>query len=297
MASPCEVLVETDSEHEARELLDLVSAEAARIEAKLSRYLRGNIVDRINHSNGTPIEVDSETAQLLDFADQMYQCSDGAFDVTSGVLRRAWTFDGGDHVPTRSEVESLLELVGWNEVVWQPPMLTLRPGMQIDFGGIGKEYAVDRAARLVADHGDLSCLVNFGGDLAVTRPRRDGASWKIGIEATSHAGQYTRVILLRQGGLATSGDSKRFVTHEGVRYGHILDARTGWPVAGCAHSVTVAADTCTEAGMLATLAMLQGERSREFLADLDVQYWIDDTAVARARNCSSDRRLHAPVVS
>lgn len=275
MASPCEVLVASDSERLARDVLEIVADEAARIEAKLSRYLSGNIVDRINNADGAPVEVDAETAQLVDFAAQMFRLSDGAFDITSGVLRRVWIFDGGSRVPLQADVDAQLELVGWKKVSWVAPTLTLLPGMQIDFGGIGKEYAVDRAAQLVAGHCEASCLVNFGGDLAVTRPREDGEPWKVGIESTEVAGQATRTILLRAGGLATSGDSKRFVVHDGVRYGHILDARTGWPVDSPVHSVTIAADTCTEAGMIATLAMLQGERIEAFLEDIDVQFWLD----------------------
>jgi thiamine biosynthesis lipoprotein len=275
MASPCEVLTETDDEPVARELLEIASAEAARIEAKFSRYIVGNIVDRINRAEGEPVEVDPETAQLIDFADQVFQMSEGAFDITSGVLRKAWSFDGGNRVPNKDTVAELLELVGWAEVRWDSPTLTLRPGMQIDFGGIGKEYAVDRAARLAAGRSESSCLINFGGDLAVTRPRSDGEPWKVGIEASDRDGHAARLILLRQGGLATSGDTKRFVIHDGVRFGHILDARTGWPVAGAAHSVTVAADTCTEAGMLATLAMLQGSGAESFLDEMGVKYWCD----------------------
>jgi thiamine biosynthesis lipoprotein len=275
MASPCEVLTETDDETLARELLELAAAEAARIESKYSRYSAGNIVDEINCAEGRPVVVDAETAQLIDFADHMFRISEGAFDITSGVLRKAWTFDGGSRVPSADTVAGLLALVGWNKVRWQTPTLTLAPGMQIDFGGIGKEYAVDRAARIAADRSIASCLVNFGGDLAVTRPRRDGEPWKVGVEATRHEGQAARLILLRQGGLATSGDTKRYVVHGGKRYGHILDARTGWPVTGAPHSVTVAADTCTEAGMLATLSMLQGERAEEFLRELDVKYWCE----------------------
>jgi len=275
MASPCELLTEADDEPTARTLLELVAAEAQRIEAKFSRYIAGNIVDRINCAEGLPVEVDSETAQLLDFADHIFRLSEGAFDISSGVLRKAWTFDGGSIVPAARDVDLLLELVGWGKVRWESPLIALEPGMQIDFGGIGKEYAVDRAAQLAAERTDASCLVNFGGDLAVTRQRHDGEPWKVGIEATANEGRASRLILLRQGGLATSGDTKRFVVHDGVRYGHVLDARTGWPVAEALQSVTVAADTCTEAGMLATLAMLQGRGAAAFLDELGVQYWCD----------------------
>jgi thiamine biosynthesis lipoprotein len=273
MASPCEVLSEASDEATARALTRIVAAEAARIEAKFSRYVAGNIVDRVNNADGAAVEVDHETARLIDFADHVFRLSEGAFDITSGVLRKAWTFDGGSRVPEPGAVEMLLELVGWDTVVWKSPLLTLRPGMQIDLGGIGKEYAVDNAARLAAAHSDTSCLVNFGGDLLVTRPRRDGEPWKVGIEATDVAGSASRVVLLSRGGLATSGDTKRYVIHQGVRYGHVLDARTGWPVRDAARSVTVAAPTCTEAGMLATLAMLQGAGAEAFLEDQGARYW------------------------
>ena len=273
MASPCELLTELDDERQAQELLDIVAAEASRIEAKFSRYATDNVVDQINRSAGETITVDTETGHLLDFADQMFHLSDGAFDITSGVLRRAWTFDGGNDVPQARDVEALLELVGWDEVKWDAPALSLQPGMQIDLGGIGKEYAVDRAAQLVSAQSSASCLVNFGGDLVVTCPRGDGEPWTVGIEAAHKENQASRLVHLRQGGLATSGDTKRYLLKDGIRYGHVLDARTGWPVEGAAQSITVAADTCTEAGMLATMSMLKGKSAESFLNELGVQYW------------------------
>lgn len=100
MGSPCELLTEAASAKDAEELTALVATEAWRIEDKFSRYLGGNIIAEINSANGRPIEVDEETAQLLDFAATLHQLSDGAFDITSGVLRRAWTFNeiGRAHV-------------------------------------------------------------------------------------------------------------------------------------------------------------------------------------------------------
>ena len=275
MASPCEVLAEVDNERTAQELVEIVAAEASRIESKFSRYIAGNIVDQINRANGKPVAVDEETGHLLDFADHIFRLTDGAFDITSGVLRRAWTFDGGSTVPRAQDVERLLKLVGWTQVQWDAPTLSLQPGMQIDLGGIGKEYAVDRTAQLVAAHCHASCLINFGGDLAVTCPRSDDEPWNVGLEATAGENLASRLVLLRQGGLATSGDTKRYVLKDGIRYGHVLDARTGWPVAGAVKSVTVAADTCTEAGMLATMAMLEGEGAESFLNELGVQHWCD----------------------
>lgn len=274
MGSPCEVLSEADDESLARGLIDAIAAEAWRIEDKYSRYLPDNVVDRINRSDGESIEVDDETANLLDFATSLYAMSSGGFDITSGVLRKAWVFDGGDKIPDDKLVQSILETVGWEKVSWDRPNLTLQPGMQIDFGGIGKEYAVDKAAGLVVEKTSASTLLNFGGDVIATGSPADSKGWQVGIEALeTSARKADRVIRLSQGALATSGDARRFVLKDSVRYGHILDPTTGWPIKDAPRSVTVAADTCTEAGMLATLAMLNGADAEKFLEAQNIQFW------------------------
>ena len=102
----------------------------------------------------------------------------------------------------------------------------------------------------------------------------NSSGWQVGIEALeSSARKADRVIRLSQGALATSADARRFILKDGIRYGHILDPRTGWPIKDAPRSVTVAADTCTEAGMLATLAVLRGADAEEFLQAQDVQFW------------------------
>lgn len=272
MGSPCELLCDLGSSRDAKKLTQLVAAEAWRIEEKLSRYIDGNIIHRINTAAGMPVEVDDETAQLLNFAETLFSLSDGAFDITSGVLRRAWTFDGSDNVPAKEEVAALLSLVGWGKANWHAPMLTLPENMQIDLGGIGKEYAVDRVISILRAEDNRPFLVNFGGDLAVTGPPQTRKAWTVGIEAIEVGGA-TRLIELRQGALATSGDARRFLKKDGVRYGHVIDPRTGWPVKEAASSITVAADTCTQAGMLSTLAMLKGASAEKFLDSQSEQYW------------------------
>jgi thiamine biosynthesis lipoprotein len=276
MASPCELLTDVDKRATAQALLDTVANEAWRIESKFSRYRDGNIIHKINNSNGRPVTVDAETAQLIEFSVSLYELTEGGFDITSGILRKVWNFKGNNRVPDKAAVDRILKSVGWGKALWQAPTLTLKPGMQLDFGGVGKEYAVDRAGLLANALTDASCLINFGGDLVVTRPREDGKSWSVGIEqADTQAGKASRLIMLRQGGLATSGDTKRYVLQDGKRYGHVLDARTGWPIAGAPRSVTVAADTCLEAGMLTTIAMMQGAEAKAFLDAQDVQYWCE----------------------
>lgn len=279
MACPCDVLIEarTVAEQQARAMIEAVAQCAWRIERKFSRYRPGSSVHRINESHGRELAVDAETANLLDFAATLTQLSEGRFDITSGVLRKAWTFDGGSDVPTQQRIDALLPLVGWHKVHWDRSQFRLRmlPGMQLDFGGIGKEYAVDAAAAAAEAIGPgVSTLVNFGGDIAVRSARSDGRPWQVGIEKADRVGQAAELVPLMRGGLATSGDSRRFVFRDGHRYSHILDARTGWPVAGAPRSITVAADTCTQAGSLTTLAMLRGADAESTLREAAVRYWL-----------------------
>ena len=272
MASPCEVHVDEPDRAIAERVLALAAGEAARIEAKFSRYRRGNVIHAINTANGRPVVVDDETARLLDYATRLHELSDGKFDVTSGVLRRAWHFDGSDRLPSRAAIDELLPIVGWDKVRWRAPELTLLPGMEIDLGGIGKEYAVDRAAALVQPL-STHCLLNFGGDLLALGSQAGGAPWHVGIESVTDAAAAAKHIQLGVGALATSGDARRYLLKDGKRYGHVLDPTTGWPVVDAPRSVTVAAATCTQAGMLATLALLQGSEAERFLRGQGVQFW------------------------
>lgn len=272
MASPCEVLIETDDRCIAAKLIKQAETEARRIEQKFSRYREDNIVHRINNE-GASISVDAETARLLDFADNCYQLSDGLFDITSGLLRRAWDFKPGGSLPSQATIEAYLPLIGWPKVEWCDPMLTVPEGMEIDFGGIGKEYAVDSVLSLLRKGSALSVMVNFGGDCHASGPLSNGDAWLTGIENPNHPGDATAIIKLSQGALATSGNVYKFIEEDGLRYGHIQNPTTGWPETEAPLSVTVAAATCTEAGVLSTLAMLYGADAESFLDEQEVKYW------------------------
>lgn len=272
MASPCEVHVAGADHATAARVLDAVAGEARRVEEKWSRYRGGNVVHAINTAGGHPVTVDDETARLIDYAARLHELSNGRFDITSGVLRKVWRFDGSDRVPSRSAVRKVLAKVGWHRVRWRSPELTLHAGMQIDFGGIGKEYAVDRAAALAAPL-CANVLINFGGDLLAVGPALGGRPWRVGIEALGRHAEAEVELELTRGGVATSGDARRFLLKGGTRYGHVLDARTGWPVEAAPRSVTVTAPTCTEAGMLATLALLHGADAEAFLDAQNARHW------------------------
>ena len=272
MASPCEVLIDTQDKVLAHKVSALVASEAWRIERKFSRYREDNLLYKINHSNGQPVVVDSEMARLLDFADNTYQLSNGAFDISSGVLRKIWKFDGSDNIPSRKAAKQLLDKIGWNKITWCSPTITLPVGMEIDLGGLGKEYAVDRAAALASVATDAPLLINFGGDLFANKPPHNKVHWSVGVDRIN--GQASAIVQLKQGGLASSGNANRFLLRKGVRFSHVLNPRTGWPVMDAPSSVTIAANSCIEAGIIATLAMLRGKNAEKFLAAQQVLNWV-----------------------
>ena len=278
MASPCEILIDSMDRNLANHLATVAMKEALRIEGKFSRYRNDNIIYRINHANGKVIEVDDETASLLDYAEQCYNISQGLFDITSGVLRKIWKFDGSGNLANQQQIDDILNLVGWNKVSWKNPYITLPKGMEIDFGGIGKEYAVDQSVAQIAATSHIGCLINFGGDIRSTGPRSDGQPWVIGIESPDQVTEVQKTtpsIKLTKGAVATSGDAKRFLIKDGVRYSHVINPKTGWPITDGPRSVTVAANTCTEAGILATLAILHGRNAETFLKAENVDYWCE----------------------
>ena len=187
MASPCEVLCETDDFDFARALAQFAAAEARRIDEKFSRYKAGSVVAAILESRGRSITVDDETARLLDYGEMLWRVSEGRFDLTSGILRHAWQFEEATHAPEPTRIPELMRCVGWQRLQWASPVLTLPAGMEIDFGGIGKEYAVDRVADFAARESGDPVLVNFGGDLRCTGAAPASGAWQVGIESLSQA--------------------------------------------------------------------------------------------------------------
>ena len=277
MASHCEVRVYAPDEATARGWSDAAIAEVRRIEAKYSRYRDDSVTTAINRSaGGAAISIDAETASLLDFAAELHAHSEGVFDLTSGVLRRAWDFKTG-RIPSQPALDQLLTRVGWSKVEWNSPTLRLRAEMEIDFGGIGKEYAADRASAIVVDLGAQCGLVNLGGDVRVIGPHADGQAWRIAVQdPRGEPGATIAYMNVSYGAMATSGDYERYFVHNGRRYSHLLDPRTGWPVEHW-RSVSVVAPLCIAAGGCATVAMLNPpEVALNFLEAQGVRYLAID---------------------
>jgi len=294
MGSPCALHVDAAAQPQALRVFADVHTEVARLEQKYTRYRDDSLTSRINRSAGddSGVEIDDETAALLDYAETAYRASDGLFDLTSGVLRCAWDFRSG-RLPSREEVAALLPRVGWHRLLWQRPRLALpRAGMQLDFGGLVKEYAADRAAAICRRLG-APALVDLGGDLAIAGPHADGRPWSIGVR-DPFGSQAVVTLAVFAGGVATSGDTERCMLVDGRRYGHLLDPRTGWPVDGPA-SVTVLAERCLVAGTASTIAMLRGRDAGPawLVRERIPHVCVDRDGTARTRVGASRDAAHA----
>ncbi len=264
-----------ESEGDAHIAMEQTIAEVQRIEAKFSRYRNDSMLSKLNQAAGRDATTaDSETAALLDYAAACHEQSDGLFDITSGVLRRAWNFHE-PRLPTQQQLETLLQHVGWQKLTWKNPVLWLPANMEIDFGGIGKEYAADRAASVCAERGVQHGFINLGGDIRVIGPHPDGRPWMLGITHPRQAGAVLATLGIPSGALATSGDYERYFELNGKRYCHILDPRNGYPVNGL-QSVSVVAPLCTVAGSLCTMAMLTGADGIKMLAEQEMPWLAVD---------------------
>ena len=241
MGCPCEIVVDTRSPVIGRSLLEAAIHEAQRIESKFSRYLKGSLVDRINTSGGRRLEGDDETSALLDYVDSSFELSSGLFDVTTGVLRKVWRFDGSAQTVAQEDVKRLLPLVGWKKIRWERPFLEVPAGMEIDLGGVCKEYAADRILHLLIQRTPIAMLVNLGGDIAAWGQR----PWAVGIEDVQRPGAIIHTVHLQQGALATSGKTKRYVEIDGQLRKVIMVLK----MRGGAHSQDVREYEITSSGM------------------------------------------------
>ena len=293
MGCPCELRSYTaNAEVSARAFAAAVS-EINRLDLRYSSFLPDNLLATVNDAacQGSSIEVDDELTSLLEFADTCYTQSEGLFDITTGSLSAVWSGAAG-RLPTQSMLAQALESVGWDKVSWQNNRLNFSvPNMKIDFGGIVKEYAVDRAASILMEHGLQHGCVDLGGDIRVVGPRPDGAPWRVGIRHPRRPEAQMATIDIIRGALASSGDYERYIEIDGQQYGHIISPITGWPIRGLA-TVSVVAEQCVVAGSLCTTAMLKGLDGPDWLSGVDLPHlWMDERG-----NCGGTSSEQNPAV-
>lgn len=241
-----------------------------RFEERYSRFRPDSIVGRINAAAGSWVEIDRETEQMLDICGALHRMTCGILDATAGPLLHLWDFRRRPAVlPDEASLARARRLVGWPLVERRPGAVRLpHEGMSLDFGGWGKEWAVDAVAEIARQCGVTDCLIDFGHDIRGLGSPPGRPAWHVGLEDPGRPGHYRGTVALPGGGgIASSGDYLRCFEHAGKRYGHIVDARTGRPVDNGVIQVTVIARTCFEAGVLSTTAFILGpNEGLEFVA-------------------------------
>ena len=257
MGCPCELRFDADSEKAFSRAIEPCLREIRRFEAKYSRYLLDSVTSAINRAAGaSAVPVDEETASILKYAAVCHEQSGGLFDITSGVFRRVW-HSQRTTLPSQQELDACAAKAGWDKVQLSEQEVFLPlPGMELDFGGVVKEYAADAAAMVAGRAGMRHGLINLGGDIRIVGPQADGRPWPIGIIHPLRPDAAIATLPLAEGAVTTSGGYERFVEIEGRRYSHLIDPRTGWPVDGLL-SVSVVASQAVVAGSIATVALLQ----------------------------------------
>lgn len=261
MGTVCRVQFQASNAVVARAFQGEVLDWVAQFEAKYSRFLADSLISRVNAAAGEHwVEIDSETQTLLKFCGEMHFLTRGAFDPTALPLIRLWNWKANPPViPTDDQVRAARELCGWNRMQRRLDAVFLPcPGMSLDLGGVGKEYAVDHVVQIAARHGIANVLVDFGQDLCMRGAPAGKPAWHIGLEDPASPGKCWAGVAIKDRAVATSGDYLRHFTVNGRRYGHILDPRTGYPVDNGCRAVSVIASSCTVAGILSTTAFILG---------------------------------------
>lgn len=278
MGTPCTLCLQGEAPAVLQAVAQTLQTELQRLEAKYSRYRPDSLMGQINRvaAAGGQISLDEETRALLNYAQTCFEQSGGLFDITSGALSALWHRER-TQLPTALDIAQVLAGVGWQRLAWDGQTLAFpAPGMALDLGGIVKEYAADRLVALARSAGVMSGYVNLGGDLAVIGPQSDGLPWQVALRGPWGAAPPLAVVAISHGALASSGDYARCLVLQGRRWGHIVNPLTGWPTQGVS-AVSVWAPLCVMAGSASTVAMLQGARAPQWLAELPwPSWWADD---------------------
>lgn len=296
MGCPCEIGVYSADPELARLAITEAENEVHRLNHKYSHFRNDSLITRLQASarQSDGVDVDEETSAILDYAKIQFKLSEGLFDVTAGRLARLW--HKRVNLPSDISLDKALQTTGWSKLRWHNRHLTMPIGMQLEFGGLVKEYAADRAALLLKRREMYSSFVELGGDIHVTGPHPNGKPWKMGIRKPGYKKQKNEMAMagipIFTGGLATSGDYERSSLINGKNYGHIINPKTGWPV-NSFQSVSVTAPSCLLAGSLSTLAMLKGKKEGLDMLQNSGLAWLAQSidGVIYTESCETETQL------
>jgi thiamine biosynthesis lipoprotein len=289
MGSVLQITIPVLEAHYVEERLRVSFAEASRIERMLSVFDPASELSRLNRDAARgPVAVDAELVWLIQEARELSNVSGGTVDATVSPLTRFWRFcddrnNGASRPPSVDEISALLGHVGFDRVVVDAQRGTVSyesPGVQLEFGSLGKGYAVDRVVQTLVASGVTSALVDFGSTTyALGHPPNEEA-WRVGIRHPQDPNRIVSVAKLVDRAISTSGDDQQGIFIDGVRYGHIVDPRTGWPACE-AVAASVIAPTALQSDALATAAFVSGPRDG---MDLLRRIGLDGAVTGRSKS-------------
>ena len=275
MGTAVEIYLYAPSGERASVLFEAAFEEIERVEATLSTYRSTSEISRINRAAAAaPVTTDPEVFDLIARALDYSRRTDGAFDITVGPLLKAWGFFRNDgHYPSPDELSEARAKIGWQHVGLDDAERSIRfftPGIELDLGGIGKGFALDRAARVLRRHGVTAALLGAGQSSYCAIGAPPGAEgWPITVPSPDNPARALSTVQLRDRSLSTSGSNQKYFELDGQRYSHIIDPRTGRPAEGMLQ-VTVTAPTATDSDALSTALFVAGpERAAALLEKSD----------------------------
>ncbi len=244
----------------------LIQAEnrIAELEGLWSVTDAGSDIYKINHSGGQPVAVSADTEEVVSFALDMAERTDGALEPTIYPVLTAWGFTTGEnHIPSENEIAELLECVGHDRVHLGNGTISLETESMLDLGAVGKGFAGDEAVQVLKENGVASALLDIGGNIQAIGTKPDGSSWRVGLK-DPFSGGVLGVIRVADEAVVTSGSYERyFIGEDGKRYGHIIDPATGYPVDNGIASVSVIAGEGKLCDALSTALFVMGREDAE----------------------------------
>lgn len=249
------------TEDGGEELLDAAVAEVKRIEYLLTEFSETSQTALLNKNAGKEsVSIDAEVYDIIKRSKQISAITQGAFDITSGLLKKMYNFKGQQFsLPDDVQLSNALKCVGYKNISLLDGhrIFLTQPNMHIGFGAIGKGYAADKVKELLINKGVTSGVINASGDLTAWGTRVDGKPWKVGIANPNDTDKTIAWLPILNSSVATSGDYEQYFEINGVRYSHSIDPKTGKPVKGI-KSVTVVSPSAELSDALATAVTIMG---------------------------------------
>lgn len=260
------VVLSGEETNRGRDILSAAEAELRRIEALMSTWIDGSEISRLNAAAANePVALSADSQEVLRLARQLFDDTEGAFDVTCRPLIERWRRVGDEgRLPPNEELAERRQASDWSQIeLFKQGARKSRNTACVDLSGIAKGYAIDQALSILRESGAAGGLVEVGGDLRVFGSGPEGEDWAIGIRSPFEDRAWGE-IALNDGAVCTSGDYARYVEVDGQRFSEVIDPRTGRPATRVS-SVTVVAGDAATADAWATALTVLGSNGLELL--------------------------------